>query len=114
MVSWDNKKYYCIPLVDYYNGDPDLTPVFGPHTFDLYANAQPPAAYNTYMGTIPSKTGNKLPYPLLRNHIYRFTLKGTKAGDDMDDVSISSEVLQSEDINFSPIVKRTRIKGVKK
>lgn len=106
IVSWDNSKYYCIPLLDYKgNTDKDLTGVFGPHT-DNITNGNWPAAMNTYMNTLFSKSGSNLPYPLLRNHIYRFTLTGaSKSIAEGEGISIDSEVLQTSDINFSKQVQ---------
>lgn len=110
VISWDKKNYYCIPLLDYdQNNDNDLTGVFGPHTDDLYSTGNWPAKMNTYMNSLPSKRGSNLPYPLLRNHIYRFTLTGTRAGEEEEGIAVDSEVLQSPDINFSDQVERIAI-----
>lgn len=109
VISWDKSKYYCIPLLNYaQNNDADRSSVFGPHTHDIYSGAQWPSAMDTYMNSLITETNkNNYPYPLLRNHIYRFTLTGTRAeGDGDDDIVISSEVLQTPDINFSGKVQR--------
>ncbi|MCH5217325.1 MAG: hypothetical protein J1F07_02035 [Muribaculaceae bacterium] len=114
VISWDLKNYYCIPLLNYAkNTDPDLTGVFGPHTDDVFNNGNWPAKMNTYIGTLTSERGNNLPYPLLRNHIYRFTLKGTRAGDDGDpsDLFVESEVVQSPTINFTERVRAVDVRG---
>lgn len=119
IISWDKKNYYCIPLLNYaQNNDSDLKNVFGPHTdTDPYSSASWPAAMNTYISTLPSERGPNLPYPLLRNHIYRFTLTGTsnaktRANGDIDDISIASEVLQTSDIDFSQQVKQVRLNKI--
>lgn len=118
IISWDKKNYYCIPLLDYANNkDPDLSGVFGPHDADPYSNASWPSKMNTYIKTLPSERGANLPYPLLRNHIYRFTLTGknnakTRANGDIDDISIASEVLQTSDIDFSQQVKQVRLNKI--
>lgn len=111
VITWDKSKYYCIPLLNYKdNDDKDLTGVFGPHSNSDMNGGNWPSALNTYIGTLPSETSNNLPYPLLRNHIYKFTLTGkTKAGGDLDGIAIDSEVVQSGDINFSQQVKKSRI-----
>ena len=120
VISWDNKQYYCIPLLNYKeNKDSDYrgsnptannSPVFGPHTGNMTNDGNWPTAMSTYMNTLPSDpTPNNMPYPLLRNHIYRFTLTNTRAGgddnDDLGGIAISSEVLQSQDIDFSTQVR---------
>ena len=113
VISWDNSKYYCIPLLNYNeNKDSDISSIFGPHSDNVAANAQWPAAMTTYMNTIPSKQGNQVPYPLLRNHIYRFTLTNskTRADGEIEDIGISSEVLKTFDIDFSEQVKRSQLK----
>ena len=118
IISWDKKKFYCIPLLDYENNkDADLTGVFGPHTESPYDNASWPAAMNTYMNSLFSEKGANLPYPLLRNHIYRFTLTGTTRadGDDgLDNLAVSSEVLQTPDIDFSEEVQQSEDKRVRR
>ena len=120
VISWDNSKFYAIPLLNYTNNsDPDLTGVFGPHTDSPYDSGSWPTKLNTYMNTLPTETNSaNWPYPLLRNHIYRFTLSNTtKAVDSEDDLSpmgISSEVLSSRDINFSPVVQKANLSSVKK
>ena len=109
IISWDNAKYYCIPLLNYaQNTDADAKNIFGPHT-DRVGGGDWPAAMDTYINTLPSERGVNLPYPLLRNHIYRFTLTGTRAGDDLEDFGVSSEVLQSPTINFSNQVKEFKL-----
>ena len=101
VISWDNKNYYCIPLVDYANPDSFLSTVFGPVS-DAWYNANPSKDYNTYINTnVPKSTGKQVPYYLLRNHIYKFTLKGTKSGDGLEDFHVDSEVLASPSIDFS-------------
>lgn len=113
VISWDDSKYYCIPLLNYNeNKDSDISSIFGPHSDNVAANAQWPAAMTTYMNTIPSKKGNQVPYPLLRNHIYRFTLTNskTRADGEIEDIGISSEVLKTFDIDFSEQVKRSQLK----
>lgn len=106
IISWDNSKYYCIPLLNYRENK--VSGIFGPHTDDVTKGTWP-TAMNTFMNSLPSKRGNELPYPLVRNHIYRFTLTNsnttTRATEDLEDLSISSEVLQSADINFSEQVE---------
>ena len=112
IISWDNAKYYCIPLLNYaQNNDNDAANIFGPHKDDV-TTGNWPAAMGTYMNTLPSERGVNLPYPLLRNHIYRFTLTGKSRADadiddidDIDGIAISSEVLQTPDINFSERVE---------
>lgn len=116
IISWDKKNYYCIPLLNYEkNSDPDLAGVFGPHSTtntknDPYQTGSWPELMNTYINSLPSERGDNLPYPLLRNHIYRFTLTGkTRAqgdSDDIENIAISSEVLQTSDINFSEKVQQ--------
>lgn len=113
VISWDNKKFYCIPLLNYDKLDYSYySAVFGPHSDGTWANASPCSAFNTFINTtVPQNKGVYIPYPLLRNHIYKFTLKGTRSGDleNLEDFMISSEVSATEDINFSETVKRTRI-----
>lgn len=101
VISWDNSKYYCVPLLNYRdNTDSDFSGVFGPHTETVAANGSWPSAMNTYMNSLQSEKGANLPYPLLRNHIYRFTLTGTKADGD-EGIGITSEVFRTPDIDFS-------------
>lgn len=113
VISWDNKKFYCIPLLNYNALESSYySSVFGPYTDGTWANASPGSAYNTFINnTVPSQKGKYIPYPLLRNHIYKFTLTGTRSGDldDLEDLSISSEVASTPDINFSERVKQQRI-----
>ena len=75
------------------------------------------SAMDTYINKLANKKGDDLPYPLLRNHIYRFTLTGaskakTRANGDIDDISITSEVLQTSDIDFSQQVKQVRLNKI--
>ena len=109
VISWDMKKFYCIPLVDYSNADSFLSTVFGPVT-DAWYNASPSKDYNTYINTnVPKSTGKQVPYYLLRNHIYKFTLKGTKSSDELDNMHIDSEVLATPDISFKERVREMPI-----
>lgn len=116
VISWDNKKFYCIPLLNYAkNTDSYVANVFGPYSDGTWANASPGAAYNTYIGTnVPSSTGNNIPYPLVRNHIYRFTLTGKSRAEgdssEIDGLGVTSDVRSTPDINFSSQVKLTKIK----
>lgn len=112
VISWDKKSFYCIPLLDYAkNNDTYVSTVFGPVSDGTWANASPSGAYNTYIGSnVPSATGSNVPYPLLRNHIYKFTLKGTKG--DEDNLFVTSEVNATSDINFSKIVEKAKINKV--
>lgn len=123
VIGWKNKTsgdYYCIPLLDYKNNtDTDVTKnisgvspavsVFGPHNYDPSSTGSWPKAMDTYIGNLRSKRGANLPYPLLRNHVYRFTLTGkTRAGEDGDElqgISVTSEVLQTPDINYSKEIR---------
>lgn len=113
VISWDMKKFYCIPLLNYGAVSYDYySAVFGPHSDGSWANASPNSNYNTFINsTVPAATGSNIPYPLLRNHIYSFTLKGSRAGsgDGMQDIHIESEVRATPDINFSETVKRFTI-----
>ena len=111
VISWDNKNFYCIPLCDYSSPDSYLSTVFGPCSTGAWANASPSSEYNTYINTnVPKSTGKQVPYYLLRNHIYKFTLKGTKSGNgEIDDLMIDSEVIATPDIDFSEKVKAAAI-----
>lgn len=110
IISWDMTNFYCIPLLDYAkNTDSDAKNIFGPFNDGKVQGGNLPGAVATYVNTLASERGSNLPYPLLRNHIYRFTLTGTKATDDLSDISISSEVLQTPDINFTPQVKKAHV-----
>ena len=111
VISWDMKSFYCIPLLDYAKKtETYVETVFGPSTDGTWANASPSSAYNTYINDkVTTATGSNVPYPLLRNHIYKFTLKGTKG--DEDNMFVTSEVNATPDINFSEQVKRAPIRG---
>lgn len=112
IVSWDNTKFYCIPLMNYAKTTLDMSGVFGPHSDGTWKNASPCSAYNTFINsTVPAAKGVNIPYPLVRNHIYRFTLKGSKSGDELDNIHIDSEVLSTPDINFSEKVMKASIKA---
>lgn len=114
-ISWDNTKFYGIPLLNYAkNNDDQVSKVFGPHSDGTVKNGSTPGPYNTYVNTnVPSSTGDNIPYPLIRNHIYTFTLKGTKSGDDdLSSFFIDSEVNATTDINFSKIVERAKVNKV--
>ena len=113
IISWDSSNYYCIPLLNYgSNNDADRNTysVFGPHTDKVEESGNWPSKMTSYMNSLPAESKNNLPYPLMRNHIYRFTLTGkstlTRAEDDLSDISIESEVLQTPDIGFSEQVKK--------
>lgn len=107
IISWDKSKYYCIPMLNYEkNTDSDLSKVFGPHTDAVATSGNWPNAMNDYMNSLISEKGDNVPYPLVRNHIYRFTLTNkTRADGEIDDIGITSEVLQTPDINFSEQVQ---------
>lgn len=113
VISWDNKKFYCIPLLNYNEVPYDYySAVFGPHSDGTWANASPCSAYNTFINsTVPQNKAEKIPYPLLRNHIYKFTLKGTRSadGNDLENIHIDSEVRSTPDINYSGQVKTAKI-----
>ena len=87
----DNYNFYYVPITDYSNPNnpvytfyEDLTKesktttgtVFGPHHFvtggatDLTGN---------YMEAVKKSSGKNLPYPLIRNHVYRLILAPTDA-----------------------------------
>lgn len=105
VISWDNQKYYCIPLLNY--GANTSFKAFGPHT-DNVASGNWPSAMTTFMNDLIKETNkNNFPYPLLRNHIYRFTLTGTstRVDGELEDISVSSEVFQTPYINFSEEVQ---------
>ena len=107
VISWDKQKYYCIPLLNYGGVNKSFN-AFGPHTENVEANGNWPSAMNTYINDLKKETNkNNFPYPLLRNHIYRFTLTGTstRADGELEDISVSSEVFQTPDINFSEEVQ---------
>ena len=109
-ISWDNSKFYMIPLMNYEkNTDTtNLNNVFGPHTDGSIGNASAPSTYNSWItNTVPTLKGNNIPYPLLRNHIYTFTLTGkSRAGDEELTLSdITSDVRATENINFSKQLK---------
>lgn len=117
IISWDKKTFYCIPLVQYgVNNDVDLGSTWGPHVSSdskkiMYESGSWPSIMDTYINSVKSETNkNNFPYPLVRNHVYSFTLKGTKGEDDLDAMTISSEVLQTPDINFSGEVKKRNYK----
>lgn len=114
IVSWDKKKYYCIPLLNYNVTQPQsVTSLFGPQTEDMYTSGSWPSAVNTYCNNLVNETNKDYwPYPLVRNHIYRFTLKGTKAGDGDLDFGIKSEVLKSDDIDFKDKAKNLNVKSL--
>ena len=104
VISWDNSKYYAIPLMNYAQlNDTDFNSVWGPHSYNPYSTSGWPSAVETYMSTIITEnTKTNWPYPLLRNHIYSFTLTNTKAGDDdLGGMMISSEVSRTPSIDFS-------------
>lgn len=110
VITWDNSNYYCIPLLHYSeNNDPDANGIFGPHNDGNMAGGNWPGVMNTYINTLPSERTTNLPYPLLRNHIYRFTLTGTKGTSDVDDLTIKSEVLESPTIDFTEKAKRISV-----
>lgn len=115
VISWDDTKFYCIPLLNYEkNTDTSVAGVFGPTSDGKWKDGSTPSAYNTYINTtLPASTGNNIPYPLLRNHIYKFTLSGKarSTDDELDNIRISSEVLATPDINFSEKVKVAPIKA---
>lgn len=116
VITWDNSKYYCIPLLDYdNNNDPDAANIFGPHTDGSMAGGNWPSAMNTYIGTLTSEKGSNLPYPLLRNHVYRFKLKGTKAGEDgePENFTVESDVFHTNSIDFSGKVKNLNVRSIK-
>lgn len=111
VVSWDNSKYYCIPLLDYANNkDNDAANIFGPHTDGKVPAGNLPTALDNYAKTLISESGANLPYPLLRNHIYSFTLTGkTKADGDAEIIGVKSDVRRTRDIDFSEKVKMNRV-----
>lgn len=114
VISWDNTNFYCIPLLNYGAVSYDYySAVFGPDNSGAWKNASPGSAYNSFLTTVTQNTGDKIPYPLLRNHIYRFTLKGSRSGgvddDDLKGIHIESEVRSTPDINFSEQVKKLPI-----
>ena len=101
IISLDNSKYYCIPLLDYdKNNDADLSGVFGPHTDNMRTTGNWPTKMDTYVNSLYSEKGSNLPYQLLRNHIYEFTLTGTKSsgGEDIENMMVMSNVHASENI----------------
>lgn len=111
VISWDKANYYAIPLLDF-SKNTELAGeanVWGPHTSSPYSTGSWPSALEDYMKTVPNETNKaNYPLPLLRNHIYRYILKGTKGSDDPDDLFITSEVAKTENINFSEKVKKMR------
>lgn len=111
-ISWDNTNYYMVPLFDYQAISTDkstISSLFGPHSDGSIGNASAPTAYNNFItNTLPTRSGGDIPYPLLRNHIYTFTLTGTKAGgDELDPTMIMSDVRASDNINFSRELQST-------
>lgn len=118
VISWDKSKYYCIPLLHYGKVNDSDFPGIGPFTYNPYSTGAWPSEMNTYMNSLMDEKENNLPYPLLRNHIYRFTLSGraSRGGNDEDDdlggLSVSSEVLQTSDINFSNETRTLNIKRI--
>ena len=120
VISWDNSNYYAIPLLNYAKlNDSDYTnKVFGPHAYNPYSTGGWPTALDTYITSLISETNkNNWPYPLLRNHIYSFTITGpsqTKAGDEsLSEAGIVSEVIRTPDINYSELVKRIDVGNMK-
>lgn len=112
MITWDNTNFYCVPLMQYgVNTTSELKAVFGPFSATgTYATnwgkGNWPSEMDTFVTYIPTVTNkNYWPYPLLRNHIYTFTLKGTKGDLDSDDMVVTSNVAKTSDINFSSKVK---------
>ena len=113
VFTWDNSNYYCVPLLNYLkNNDQDRNSVFGPHNDGAMAGGSWPNAMNTYINSLVSERMDNLPYPLLRNHIYRFTLTGTKANGEPDGMTIMSDVLESSTIDFTDKVKVTSVKNL--
>ena len=94
--------------------DSDFNSVFGPHAFNPYSTGKWPTAMDTYMNTIPNeKNSNNWPYPLVRNHIYRFTLTNTKAGDNEESLGVTSNVIASPTIDFSERVRSLDISNLR-
>lgn len=119
VLTWDKKSFYCVPLMQYdKNKSTALANVFGPFTDSsttpiMYSKGSWPGQMDTYVNSLPSVTDKNLwPYPLLRNHIYTFTLKGTKADGDVEDLTVVSDVVRTDDINFSERVKHFNMTGI--
>lgn len=117
MVSWDNNSFYCIPLLQYgvNTATSSVSSVFGPHsvsggTYAAYSKGSWPAALDTYINDLPAVNSKyNWPYPLVRNHIYAFTLKGTKSSDNFNDLIINSDVVRTPEINFKDKLKARKL-----
>lgn len=115
----ETNNYYSIPIADYFNGDKNKNKtaqaVFGPYKSSDFNNKN--GANNTndptkasVMPSIAENYGNNLrtvtsvdemPWPLLRNHVYRITVGGTpgsRSGGD-NGLVVTTENLHSETLN---------------
>ena len=93
---------YGIPIADY--GKVGTGGILNPTVTVPYTGGDPANIMTLdnagYMVDVQRKASNTLmPWPLIRNHVYRLTISATRAGGD-DALSVLSEELRSESIKF--------------
>lgn len=105
----DGNKVYCVPITNYSGSNPakNITPETAAYGAAIVRNS----SLDTYANTVSvgSTNANYRPWPLMRNHVYRLYMSGTRGGE----MQISSEHTYSKSITFPDAIKRKNPVGDK-